>query len=59
MSMDERQALIGEEIRKRFPEGASDPKLFEEAVQELIALKTEYEELQRKLPFPPFELSDS
>ena len=49
--MEERQAQISIELRKRFPEGSADAGLMEEAVQELIALRSEYEELQRKLLF--------
>ena len=49
--MEERQAQISIELRKRFPEGTADAGLMEEAVQELIALRSEYEELQRKLLF--------
>ena len=35
--MEERQAQISIELRKRFPEGTADAGLMEEAVQELIA----------------------
>ena len=57
--MEERQAQISIELRKRFPEGSADVGLMEEAVQELIALRSEYEELQRKLLFWSFQPTDS
>ena len=57
--MEERQAQISIELRKRFPEGSADAGLMEEAVQELIALRSEYEELQRKLLFWSFQPTDS
>ena len=46
--MDERKAEIREEIRQRYPEGSNDPTHLESAVEDLIELRAENEELQCK-----------
>ena len=43
---------IEQEVRQKYTHGSGKPAdLIEEAVQELVALRTEYEELYRKLLF--------
>ena len=44
--MEERSVQIEQEVRQKYTHGSGKPAdLIEEAVQELVALRTEYEEL--------------
>jgi len=50
-SIEERHAQIEKDVRDKYAEGNGDAaELLEQAVAELIELRTEYEELQCKSP---------
>lgn len=50
--MEERSTQIEQQLRQKYLQGSDSPAdMIGEAVEELVALRTEYEELQRKLLF--------